>query len=62
MPSVDDLQDRLLDQRSARFADRMVPWIEKGGTFVAVGAAHLPGEGGMIALLLNRGFNVVRVY
>jgi uncharacterized protein YbaP (TraB family) len=56
------LGDQLLDQRSARFADRMVPWLKKGGMFIAIGAAHLPGEGGVIALLRDRGFSVVRVY
>ena len=54
--------DRLLDQRSARFVDRMVPWIETGGSFFAIGAAHLPGKDGVIARLRDRGVNVVAVY
>ena len=60
-PARRRLGHRLLQERSVRFADRMVPWIEKGGTFLAVGAAHLPGTSGMIALLRDRGFNVAPV-
>lgn len=56
------LQTRLVDRRNARMAERMVPLVKRGGAFVAVGALHLPGEQGLIALLRQRGFKVEPVY
>jgi len=61
-PARRQFGDRLLRERSVLFVERMVPWIEKGGTFFAIGAAHLPGKDGVIARLQGRGFNVTRVY
>ncbi|MCP4328347.1 MAG: TraB/GumN family protein [Alphaproteobacteria bacterium] len=55
-------RDHLLNERSNRFAERMLPWIDKGGAFVAVGSGHLPGEQGVIARLQARGYEVTRVY
>lgn len=51
-----------LDQRNARMAERATPMLDEGGTLVAVGALHLPGETGLIALLKNRGYRVEPVY
>lgn len=56
------LQQRLIDERNLRMAQRMVPLVQQGGVFVAVGALHLPGEQGLIALLRQRGFRVEPVY
>ena len=53
--------DRLLDERSRRMAERAAPLIERGGAFVAVGAAHLPGPTGLLSLLAARGFVIERV-
>lgn len=53
--------DRLLDGRTARMARRARPLFERGGVFVAVGAAHLPGERGLLRLLEKEGFTIERV-
>jgi uncharacterized protein YbaP (TraB family) len=56
------IERRMLDDRNARMVERMLPRFEEGGAFIAIGAAHLPGEQGVLALLERRGFGVVRVY
>jgi len=40
-------------------ADRAEPYIKKGSTFIAVGAAHLPGKEGVIGLLRKKGYKVI---
>jgi len=64
LPSDTDqlLQTRLVDARNVRMAERMTPLVKQGGVFVAVGALHLPGARGLIALLRKRGFEVQPVY
>ena len=54
-------QAKLLDERNRNMAERMQPHLQKGGAFVAVGALHLPGEEGVVALLRERGWDVTRV-
>jgi uncharacterized protein YbaP (TraB family) len=56
------LMQRLLDQRNVRMADRADPLLKSGSAFVAVGALHLYGERGVLALLASRGYRVTRVY
>lgn len=51
----------LLDFRNRRFLDRLADPLDQGGAFVAIGAAHLPGETGMVALLRGAGYTVTRV-
>lgn len=55
-------QARLIDQRNARMAARMEPFLARGDAFVAIGAAHLPGETGVLGLLQQQGYRVTRVY
>lgn len=50
----------LIDERNRRWMARLVPALEAGGAFVAVGGLHLPGEAGLVALLRARGFSVTR--
>ena len=56
------LDDRLLNDRNRIMVERMLPLMQKGSTFVGVGAAHLPGEAGVLRLLERRGFTVTRLH
>lgn len=53
---------RLVDDRNRIMMTRMRNDLERGGAFIAVGALHLPGENGLLALLEQRGYNVTAVY
>ncbi|MFN7953142.1 MAG: TraB/GumN family protein [bacterium] len=55
------LTRRLLDDRNVRMAARIADYVQRGGAFVAIGAGHLAGERGVLALLEKRGFVVERV-
>jgi hypothetical protein len=56
------LMQRLLDERNIRMADRADVLLKNGRAFIAVGALHLYGERGVLALLANRGYRVTRMY
>jgi hypothetical protein len=51
--------DIFLIKRNHNMACRAEPFIKKGSTFIAVGAAHLPGEEGIIKLLRKKGYKVI---
>jgi len=53
---------RLIDDRNARMVERMLPRLQQGSAFIAVGALHLPGEKGILQLLTERGYTVSVVY
>ena len=53
---------RLLYDRSVVMAYRMQRELRRGGAFVAVGALHLYGEKGVLALLQQDGYRATRVY
>ena len=64
-PASRELMDRLLGDRSRTMAERMeILLAEEPGEprFFAVGAGHLPGEGGIVALLRARGHQVQRIW
>jgi uncharacterized protein YbaP (TraB family) len=50
-----DLEERFLlrlnDERNNRMVQRMIPRIEQGGAFIAVGALHLTGPAGILRQL-----------
>ena len=48
----------LVTDRNIRMADRVEAFMEKQSTFIAVGALHLPGIGGVIDLLRRKGYTV----
>jgi uncharacterized protein YbaP (TraB family) len=58
----DVLMQRLLHDRNVRMAERAEARLTEGGAFIAVGALHLYGSGGVLALLEQRGWRVTRVY
>ncbi|MFQ0813643.1 polysaccharide biosynthesis protein GumN [Brucella anthropi] len=49
----------LISDRNHRMVDRVVPIIDKGNAFIAVGALHLPGKDGIIELLRAKGYRVI---
>jgi uncharacterized protein len=52
---------RLFDDRNRAWVGALVPHLDRGGTFVAVGAGHFAGEEGLIELLRARGYLLSRV-
>ncbi len=52
----------LIDDRNVLMVDRMQPRLKEGNAFIAVGALHLPGEKGILALLERKGYKVTPVY
>ena len=57
-----EVMDRLLVKRNLRMTERMAPILKQGGAFIAVGAAHLPGETGLLYRLEKAGYRVTAVY
>tara|TARA_B110000014_G_scaffold263308_1_gene259636 strand:+ start:2092 stop:2961 length:870 start_codon:yes stop_codon:yes gene_type:complete len=47
-----------LVNRNHKMADRSEKYIKKGSTFIAIGAAHLPGNEGVIEILRKKGYTV----
>ena len=54
--------ERFLNRRNVIMVERMQPLLRDGSTFVSVGALHLPGEEGVLALLEREGYTVTRLY
>jgi uncharacterized protein len=52
----------LLRERNRVMAERAKPLIEAGGAFVAVGAFHLAGKGGLIALFRDQGWQATPLW
>lgn len=52
----------LVLKRNLTMQQRAVPLIDQGSAFIAVGALHLPGEGGLVALLQKAGYAVTPIY
>lgn len=48
----------LVEERNRLMADRIAPLMAEGGVFAAVGAAHLYGPEGVVALLRAKGYSV----
>ncbi|MCO4317386.1 TraB/GumN family protein [Phyllobacterium sp. 21LDTY02-6] len=53
-----DFEQRLITTRNATMVERAMPIIDRGNAFIAIGALHLPGEKGLIALLQQRNYQV----
>lgn len=51
----------LVVARNKRMRDAALPYVSKGGTFIAVGALHLPGEHGLVALFEDAGYKATPV-
>lgn len=57
-PDLKDYQDLMLFRRNAAWVPQIRQLMDKGPIFVAVGAAHLAGNKGLIALLRKEGYTV----
>lgn len=57
-----EFTQRLVIDRNHRMVKRMLPMLQKGKCFVAVGALHLPGDEGILTLLKQRGYEVHATY
>jgi len=51
-------QKVFLVNRNHKMADRSEKYIKEGSTFIAIGAAHLPGNKGVIENLRKKGYTV----
>jgi hypothetical protein len=51
----------LVTVRNRRMRDAALPLLAEGGSFIAVGALHLPGEHGLVELIRAAGFKVTGV-
>ena len=61
-PVYEKLMKKLIKDRNYIMAERMQPLLEQGNAFVAVGAMHLPGKEGILAILEKQGYSVSPVY
>lgn len=52
-------EQRIILDRNKVMAGRVAPIIDKGNVFIAVGALHLVGDQGLVALLRQQGFTVM---
>lgn len=55
-------REKVIDERNLRMVQRLRPHLEQGSLFVAVGALHLHGARGVLALLAGEGYAVTREY
>ncbi len=53
-----ELGDALIKNRNSVMSDRLEKLISSETVFCAIGAAHLPGENGVINLLRKKGYNL----
>ncbi|MEM5470642.1 TraB/GumN family protein [Hoeflea sp. AS60] len=51
-------EERIVRMRNHVMAERATPILDAGNAFIAIGALHLPGEEGVVALLQDAGYTV----
>jgi uncharacterized protein len=54
-------QQKLLVERNAKMRAAAEPLLEKGGVFIAIGALHLSGDKGLVALLQQSGYTLTPI-
>lgn len=59
--AAQSFKEQLVDRRNAKMLERVLPLLAQGKVFVAVGAMHLIGPQGLVALLRAHGFTVTQV-
>jgi len=59
---INDYYYRLVIRRNVIMVNSMLPYLQQGNAFFAVGTLHLPGKIGILQLLESRGFKVTKLY
>lgn len=59
---AEHFENQLVVKRNHLMAERMLPRLQEGNAFIAIGALHLPGEEGVLNLLVKKGYRVKAVY
>ncbi len=57
-----DFTRLLLVSRNATMAERALPYVKKGGAFIAVGALHLSGKDGLVERFRQAGYKVTKIW
>jgi uncharacterized protein YbaP (TraB family) len=57
----DSAERNLLVTRNLSMRDKALPSLAEGSAMIAVGALHLPGRQGLVALLREAGYTVTPV-
>ena len=52
----------ILYDRNERMLERLIPYLNKGSAFIAVGALHLAGDKGLLQSLKNKNYKSTRIY
>lgn len=61
-PVYEKLMKKLIADRNQTMTERLQVLLDKGKSFIAIGALHLPGEEGVLALLEKQGYTITAVY
>lgn len=59
--AMESFEGPIIATRNRTMHDRILPEMEKGGVFMAVGALHLPDDTGLVELFRDSGFTVTPV-
>lgn len=59
--AYDVFSKQLVQRRNKIMAERSAPYVKKGGSFIAVGALHLPYETGLVEEFRKQGYAVTRL-
>ena len=54
----DKLYRLLIEQHNVNMANRIDSIVHQQSTFIALGACHLPGDGGIFDLLVKKGYTI----
>jgi len=62
----EDIFDRyiqgILYDRNERMLERIIPYLDNGSAFIAIGALHLAGEKGLLKTLKKKNYRIIRIY
>ncbi|MCP1199211.1 TraB/GumN family protein [Notoacmeibacter sp. MSK16QG-6] len=61
LASVADFEEKVVTNRNRDMAEAAEPFLQTGNAFIAVGALHLPGDKGVVALLQQAGWKLTPV-